>query len=317
MTHARYLCLQAALRLQQPTDMVPFYTGLLSCGHHITGRPVVTNEDFAHARTQAERDNLVAQAIDDYIQTAETLNASLIMVYAPFHGEDHIRTIQCLRQRVDGQFMVGSWVAGGVHCIPDGANLERFCYRLADEPDKVHEEARGLLKAANEWGRRCAEAGSEILILANDVAFNQGPFLSPARFAEFVAPYLNEHVAFLKKLGVWVVFHSDGDLMPIIDQIVDSGVHGLNPIDPMAGMDIAEVKRRYGHRVTLLGNVQCDLIHRGPRSAIRESARYCLQSAKAGGGYVYVPSSEVFVDTPWENVMEMVNAWKEWGCYAS
>ncbi len=133
--------------------------------------------------------------------------------------------------------------------------------------------------------------------------------------ADFIQPCLNEHVNCLKNTGAWIVFHSDGNLAPVLDPIISSGMHGLNPIDPMAGMDIAEVKRRYGKRVALFGNVQCDLVHRGPLAAIRERARYCLESAKMGGGLVLVTSAEVFADTPWENYLEVKNARECWGRY--
>ncbi len=315
MSHPGYTRLVKALKLEQPDDMVPWYGGLLSNAHYITGRPVVTNADFEQAASAAARERLLAQAADDLIQVAETLDYSLIMVYAPFEGEAHLDLVARLRRRVDGRFMIGSWVGGGIHNIPEGNRLEEFCYRLCDEPDGVHTEARRRLARANAWGRRCVDAGSELLILANDIAFNPGPFLSPAHFAEFIQPYLNEHVNCLKNTGAWIVFHSDGNLTPVLEPIVASGIHGLNPIDPMAGMDIAEVKRRYGHLVALFGNVQCDLVHRGPLAAIRESARYCLESAKAGGGLVLVTSSEVFADTPWENYLEVKNARERWGRY--
>lgn len=315
MSHPRYQRLVKALRLEQPDDIVPWYGGCLSNAHHITGRPVITNDDFARADSRAKLEQLIGQAADDLIQVAETLDYSLIMVFAPFDGAAHLDLVARLRRRVDGRFMIGSWVGGGLLTIPEGHVLESFCYRLCDDPAGVHAEARGLLDCANAWGRRCLDAGSELLILANDIAFNPGPFLSPAHFAEFIQPCLNEHVACLKSAGAWVVFHSDGNLTPILEPIVASGIHGLNPIDPMAGMDIAQVKRQYGRRVALFGNVQCDLVHRGPLPAIRESARYCLESAKAGGGLVYVTSSEVFADTPWENYLEVKIARERWGRY--
>ncbi len=312
----RYDRIKKALSLQQPDDKVPCYEGLLSCAQHVLGHHLTTNEDFARAAGESERERLRGQVVEDYIELADTLDWSLIMVYAPFAGPDHLAVISRLRELVDGKIMVGSWVCGGSYTIPEGADLERFCYWLCDEPDEVHERAGQMVKTANEWGKQCIEAGSELVILANDIAFNQGPFLSPKQFSEYVTPYLTEHVSYLKSLGAWVVFHSDGDLMPVLDQIVSSGIHGLNPIDPMAGMDIAEVKRMYGDKIALFGNVQCDLVHRGTPESISQSARYALESAKQGGGLVYCTSSEVFEDTPWENYQAVIDARNKWGNYA-
>ncbi|MBN1863469.1 MAG: hypothetical protein JW808_01070 [Victivallales bacterium] len=278
---------------------------------------MITNEDFANAVSSAERDRLCLQVVEDLIELAERFDWSLIMVYAPFAGEDHLKVISELRRRVGGEFMIGSWVAGGVLNIPTGKTMEEFCYRIVDEPEKINAEAEIILENANRWGQRCVDAGSELLILANDVAFNQGSFLSPPLFSEFITPYLRRHVERLKRLGAWVVFHSDGNLSAVMDQIVSSGIHGLNPIDAMAGMDIAEVKRLYGDKIALFGNVRCDLVHKGTVEEVRESARYCLENAKKGGGLVYTCSSEIFVDSPWENCLELESAWRKWGRYGN
>lgn len=315
MSDIRYNRIVKALNLEQPEDKVPCYEALLSCAHHVTGRQLITNDDFSHASSEDERERLCFRAADDLIELAEKLDWSLIMVYAPFAGPDHLRTISRLRKLVDGVVMVGSWVGGGTYTIPPGSQLEEFCYWLVDEPDAVRLQARRMVNEANDWGKQCIDAGSELLILPNDIAFNQGPFLSPPQFAEYVTPFLADHVSYLKDKGAWVVFHSDGDLTPVLDQIVDSGIHGLNPIDPMAGMDIGIIKELYGNRIALFGNVQCDLVHRGTKEEITKSARYCLESAKSGGGLVYCTSSEVFEDTPWDNYQEVIAARERWGVY--
>ena len=313
----RYRRILRALNIQEPEDLVPCYQPVLSCAHRLTGRPVITNEDFRDAASSNERDRLCHQAVDDLVEIAERLDWSLVMVYAPFSGDEHLKVVSELRRRVDGEFMVGSWTNGGVLGIPPGDRVEEFCYRLADEPEAVHAEAKDGMEAASTWGERCVDAGSELLILANDVAYNQGPFLSPSWFVELVTPYLHRHVERLRRTGAWIVFHSDGNLTPVLDQIVSCDVHGLNPIDAQAGMDIAEVKRQYGRQIALFGNVRADFVHRGTLEEIRESARYCLESAKTGGGLVYTCSSEVFPDTPWENCLEMEAARQRWGRYGT
>lgn len=61
----------------------------------------------------------------------------------------------------------------------------------------------------------------------------------------------------VKELGLYVIKHTDGNLWPILDRIIDSGIDCLDPIDPQAGMDLGEVKAKYGQRVALKGNVDC------------------------------------------------------------
>ena len=58
-----------------------------------------------------------------------------------------------------------------------------------------------------------------------------------------------------KDRGLLIIKHTDGEIMPLIDMIVDSGIDCLDPIDPTAGMDLAEIKMKYGKRIAIKGNV--------------------------------------------------------------
>ena len=86
----------------------------------------------------------------------------------------------------------------------------------------------------------------------------------------------------------------------------------LHSIDPMAGMDIAKVKELTAGKVALMGNVQCSLLQEGPRGRIRESARYCLEHASPGGGYVFSTSNTIFPGMPLEHYEYMLEVFEEW-----
>jgi len=101
-------------------------------------------------------------------------------------------------------------------------------------------------------------------------------------------------------------------LMPILDQIVSTGADALQSIDPMAGMDIARVKRQTYGKLALMGNVQCNLLQDGPREAIRASALYCLENAAPGGGYIFSTSNTVFQGMPLENYEYMLEVFAEY-----
>jgi uroporphyrinogen decarboxylase len=106
---------------------------------------------------------------------------------------------------------------------------------------------------------------------------------------------------------VKVIFHSDGNLMPVLDQILDIGPEMLQSIDPLAGMDIAEVKRLTYGRMALMGNVQCDFLQEGPDEKIAESAKYAIRHGSPGGGYVYSSSNTIFRGLPLKNYVFMVD----------
>src|SRR5919109_2026218 len=103
--------------------------------------------------------------------------------------------------------------------------------------------------------------------------------------------------------------------MPILDQLVAANPHALHSLDPQAGIDIAEVKRRYGDRLCLIGNVKCSSLDSGSEAEIRESARYALQHGMPGGGYIFSTSNCIYTGMPLSNYELMLDLWREQGNY--
>jgi uroporphyrinogen decarboxylase len=196
-----------------------------------------------------------------------------------------------------------------------------FSYRLADEPDKVKAEAQAMVEEAlcrAERLRHHADArglGLDGFALCADYCFNVGPFLSPCKFAEFVTPYLARLIRGYRDLGFYVIKHTDGNIMPIIDQLVQANPHALHSLDPQAGVDIAEVKRRYGDRLCLIGNVNCGLLDTGTPEEVVESARYALRHGMPGGGYIFSTSNCIYTGMRLERYELMLDVWRKEGIY--
>ena len=140
--------------------------------------------------------------------------------------------------------------------------------------------------------------------------------LSREHFARHVIPVLKTLVDEAKSLGVFVMKHTDGNIYPILDLIVDTGIHGLHPIDPNAGMDLGDVKEKYGHRICLMGNVDCAYVLTwGTVEEVREDVRRCIRQAAKGGGYICMSSNSIHPAVKPENYAEMVRAVHELGQY--
>jgi uroporphyrinogen decarboxylase len=85
-------------------------------------------------------------------------------------------------------------------------------------------------------------------------------------------------------MGYYVIKHTDGNIMPIVDQLVAANPHVLHSLDPHAGVDITRIKRLYGDRLCLIGNVNCGLLQTGTDEEVIESVRYTLESGMPGSG---------------------------------
>ena len=151
--------------------------------------------------------------------------------------------------------------------------------------------------------------------LCTDYCFNTGPFLSPSQFSEFVTPYLARLIAGYRAMGFYTIKHTDGNIMPMIDQLVECGPHALHSLDPQAGVDIAEVKDRYGHQVCLIGNVNCGLMQTGTPEEVVSSARYALRHGMPGGGYIFSTSNCVYPGMPLDRYELMLDVWRREGDY--
>jgi uroporphyrinogen decarboxylase len=119
-----------------------------------------------------------------------------------------------------------------------------------------------------------------------------------------------------KNLGLYVIKHTDGNLWPIMDMIVDSGIDCLDPIDPVAGMDLAEVKAKYGSRIALKGNVDCaNLMTFGAPEETVDATKETLRKGMPGGGFILSSSNSIHSGVKPENYIAMLRTLREYGVY--
>jgi uroporphyrinogen decarboxylase len=160
------------------------------------------------------------------------------------------------------------------------------------------------------------DAGVDIIFETADWAFTHGPMVSPKHTERFITPGLREIVNYCRRRGVPCLKHSDGNIWLIFDAIVETGVDGVHPIDPLAGMDLGEAKAKYGDKVCLMGNVDCgNLLSWGTKEEVRKSVRECMRKAGRGGGYICMSSNTIHGAVNPENYAEMVKAIREYGRY--
>jgi uroporphyrinogen decarboxylase len=195
--------------------------------------------------------------------------------------------------------------------------MTEFSCRLVDAPEQLRREAAAAVDGALARGERLhRHGGLDGFALCSDYCLNVGPFLSPAQFAEFVTPYLARLIAGYRAMGFYCIKHTDGNIMPILDQLVATEPHALHSLDPQGGVDIAEVKRRVGQRVCLIGNVNCGLLDTGTEEDARESARYALRHGMPGGGYVFSTSNCVYTGMALARYEAILDVWRREGNYA-
>ncbi|MEM2480217.1 MAG: uroporphyrinogen decarboxylase family protein [Candidatus Bathyarchaeia archaeon] len=180
-----------------------------------------------------------------------------------------------------------------------------FAKRLLE---KIAGSCRGFAKVM-------AEAGVDALFVTDDYADSKGPFMSPKIFREYELPNLKEIVNIGRKYGVPVLKHSDGNIYPILEDIINSGISCLHPIEPGV-MSLEDVKDRYGSKICLAGNVDCKyVLPFGDENDVKRDVRRCINAAAEGGGFILTSSNSLHANVRVENIHVMVKEGRRYGRY--
>ena len=192
----------------------------------------------------------------------------------------------------------------------------QFLMDMIDNPKLVFELIEVCLSYDIPAMQRMVAAGVDVVVLGDDYADKNSTLMSPKHFEKFILPGLKRCVDAAHQAGAYVVKHTDGNIMRIIDVIVETGIDGLNPLEPQAGMDIGLVKEKYGDRIALVGNIDCGyLLSQAPVEEVREVTRRTIETAAPGGGYCLSSSNSIHSSVKPENLLAMRQTLREHGEY--
>jgi len=226
----------------------------------------------------------------------------------PTRPELYAEAEKTLARHRDEYFIVGAtpttifeaaWALRGLaRLLVDFVTEPERAERILDVPFEYH------LAAA----RRLVELGVDMIWAGDDVGSQRGMMISPACWRRFLKPRMARFIAELNAINpaVKVAYHSDGDVGPIIPELIEIGVDVLNPVQP-ACMDPAELKRRYGETLCFWGTIdEQRTLPFGTPEDVRREVRLRLETVGARGGLILGPTHHVQLDTPMENFKAMV-----------
>jgi len=103
--------------------------------------------------------------------------------------------------------------------------------------------------------------------------------------------------------------------MPILDSLASTNPHAIHSLDPQGGVDIAEVKKKIGDKITLIGNVNCALLQTGTDEEVIKSVRYALKHGMPGGRYIFSTSNCIYTGMTLERYELILDTWKKEAIY--
>jgi uroporphyrinogen decarboxylase len=189
--------------------------------------------------------------------------------------------------------------------------IERFSVALYENRPFIER----VLDLYCEWtavvAERVCRLGFDVFVSTDDMAFKSAPYFSPSVFRELVLP---RYRRVREKITLPWILHSDGNLMPFLDDLVGLGIAGLHPLEKGA-MDIRAVKRGYGDRICVLGNVDLNILGMGTVEEVDREVRELIRDVGPGGGYILTSGNSLAGYLKPENVIALAQAVRKYGAY--
>ncbi len=212
--------------------------------------------------------------------------------------------------------VIGPWVSFfEIYCQMRG--LEQSMIDLIENEDVVEATLDRIEAIQTEMMKRFfirTGKSVDLVFISDDIAGQQSLLMAPDMWARHLQPRLKRWCDLIHDHGLKVFYHTDGAARPLLRPILDCGVDVLNPIQHACrGMDMAELKKEFGHRVIFHGGVDNQtVLPRGTPDQVRAEVRTCRHTLGAGReGYICCSCHNVQAGTPLENIFAMVETMQE------
>lgn len=221
------------------------------------------------------------------------------------------------RFATETDLFVFAQIGGPVSMINEMLGMEDFLVYSMTHTAEICRLAEKIMTYEIAKAKLFIDNGAAALIIADDIAYNSGAFLPPRIMAETTYPFYRQAIQEIKRhQNVPVFMHTDGDIRQMLADIAACGFDGLHSLQPSAGMDIAQVKREYGDRLCLMGNIDLDYImtFATPRE-VSDTVKRTIDAAADGGGYILSTCNTLIDAIPVDNALAMYETAEAHGVY--
>jgi uroporphyrinogen-III decarboxylase len=205
-------------------------------------------------------------------------------------------------------------------CGPSGGSIgiyllggmERGLLEIAENPDAVRAAVALAVREQNLADKVLIHPDSDAVLWAEDLGYNRGPFIRPAQFREMFLEANKERARNVReKHGKKILKHCCGNVRALLDDFVEIGYDAYQSIQPTAGMDICEIKKSHGDRLTLWGGVAVENLVGGTPGDAQRDVRRSMACAKPGGRFILGTSHSVAVGTKYDHYTAMLEEYRK------
>ncbi len=205
-------------------------------------------------------------------------------------------------------------------CGPSGGSIgilllggmERGLYEIGANPEAVRAATAWTLRRQNLADEVFIHPDSDAVLWAEDLGYKSGPLINPVQFRSMFLEANKARARNVKEIyGKKILKHCCGNIQALLDDFVEIGYDAYQSIQPTAGMDICEIKKTHGDRITLWGGVAVENLVGGSPEDVRKDVRRSMACAKPGGRFILGTSHSVAVGTKYDNYMAMLDEYRE------
>ncbi|HRX41855.1 MAG TPA: uroporphyrinogen decarboxylase family protein [Clostridia bacterium] len=213
---------------------------------------------------------------------------------------DWTQVEKAVHEQKNGSLVLAS-IPGGFDLPRQLMGEEELCYAYYEQPELIKDILDTAAETAISVLERITEKVTiDQLSVHEDMAGKSGPLIGPGQIEEFIKPYYLKVWNMLSSQGTRIFSQdSDGNMDPVIDVFLESGLTEMYPMEPGAGMDIVKVREKYGNRLSLKGGIN-KYVLRDSKEAIRRELEYKMQDSMQRGGVVFGLDHRIPNGTPFE-----------------
>ncbi|NVM36996.1 MAG: hypothetical protein HWN81_15475 [Candidatus Lokiarchaeota archaeon] len=206
-------------------------------------------------------------------------------------------------------------LAGVFESASQGMGMAYYSKMVHKNPKFIKEVHEVIAEFTAVCYNSYMDAGAEVFVESGDLAYHTGPMMSPKKFNELLLPAYKIITDTVHERGCKVILHTDGQVTPLLDFVIDCGFDGLHSLEPTAGVDLALVKKKVGDKLCLMGNIDvAHVLTYGTKKEVYDAVKYAIKTAGPGGGYI-VSAANMHPGVKVQNLRWMIEAVQTFGNY--
>jgi uroporphyrinogen decarboxylase len=213
---------------------------------------------------------------------------------------------QTIEMNRDSQLAITCGVQGPLTTAWLLMGFENISFALYDDPDLLE----SVFAMSNDFFKKAAkiavECGVDGIWVSEDLGDSKSVFFRKDMYIEHFYPYLKDLVDYVDSLGVPALLHSCGNIYDYMDLLADTKIKSIHPLQRTAGMDLKRVKKEYGKRFCIVGNIDSSgTLPYGSAEDVRSEVRQAIADGAEGGGYILASDHSLHDGISVENIKAM------------